>query len=165
MKAGLKWAALLSVAASLLVKFYDGNPQSEPEAPAAARTTRASDASAAARRPALTLSIPASASAVDLFPAQSWIPPQVASSPIQRPAGPPPLPFHVVGYWQANTDRVIFLLDGARLLEICARCRNAGALHPGAALSGGYQLQTIGPDYIEFTRPPGKSRQRLRINP
>ena len=163
MNRGLKYAAVLALAASLWAVLSDQPAVAEDDPPAPGTMRRyAGEPVAHAPRGE------ASGPAVDLFPAQDWRAERVeteASAPAVRQENVlAPLPFSVAGAWADGDERVIFIQDGERVLPVCASCATSGAQHPGA-LIGAYRLEAVAADFIEFTRLPGKQRQRLRIEP
>jgi len=157
MNRALKWVAVISLATSATALLYDDD-STVREQPTQRARAQASSPAARARHPRLAASGPAR----NLFPAQDWS----ASHQMPTRATAPtvaPLPFTLTGVWQDNGARVIFVQDGQLVLALCTECETPGALRPGALLTGGYRLDAIESDQIEFTHLPDQQRQRLRI--
>jgi hypothetical protein len=94
----------------------------------------------------------------DLFPAQSFRPPPArvrVETPPPPPPMAPPLPFAYVGAWTEAGVETVFLAQGERVLSVRA----------GAALPGGWRLDAVAPDSLQFTYESLNQQRTLRIAP
>ena len=94
----------------------------------------------------------------DLFPAQSFRPPLRAArveTPPPPPPMAPPLPYSFVGAWTEAGVETVFLGQGDRVLSVRA----------GAPLPGGWRLDRVAPESLQFTYEPLNQQRTLRIAP
>jgi len=91
--------------------------------------------------------------AVNLFPAQSWLPPPPPPAPPSRPEPPraPPLPYDYLGQLQDGREIVLFLRQGA-ITHVVRR---------GEILDGAWRLDSIAPRQAGFVYLPLDQPQTL----
>lgn len=109
----------------------------------------------------------ASDAVVDLFPAQSWLPPRPPSEPT-RPAAPqaPPIPFSVSAQWRYLGQSKIVVLqrpDGVRY-TLCQSCSVAGHIRPGATFDKDYRLDRLTDTQVVLTYLPLRQVTTLRLD-
>ncbi|NWD09662.1 hypothetical protein [Pseudomonas gingeri] len=144
--------------------WQDLNSPTPPDIPVPAPVQRAPDAlpqapsDGSAPAPATTL--------VDLFPAQSWLPPPPPVEPT-KPAAPqaPPMPFTVSAQWRYQGQSKIVVLQGQGVrYTLCKSCSVEGHIRPGATFDKGYRLDKLTDTSVVLMYLPLRQVTTLRLD-
>ncbi len=104
---------------------------------------------------------------VDLFPAQSWLPPPPPAQPAS-PAAPqaPPMPFSVSAQWRylGQSKIVVLQRQGGVRYTLCQRCSLAGHIRPGATFDKDYRLDKLTDTQVVLTYLPLRQVTTLRLD-
>ncbi|WP_432719475.1 hypothetical protein R0381_000397 [Jeongeupia wiesaeckerbachi] len=128
----------------------------------------ASEASSVARVLVARASAASEASAVNLFPKQTWAPPPPPPPPPAKPTPTPvpvapPLPFQVVSTWHERGTDYVVLQAGNDQYVVCNRCDALGRIQQGETLLGTWRVDKVGRDVVAFTFMPLNQQQMLPI--
>ncbi|AOY00214.1 hypothetical protein [Jeongeupia sp. USM3] len=128
----------------------------------------ASEASAVARTVVARASAASNASAVNLFPRQTWAPPPPPPPPPAKPTPTPvpvapPLPFQIVSTWHERGTDYVVLQAGGDQYVVCNRCDALGRVQQGEILLGTWRIDKVGRDVVAFTFMPLNQQQVLPI--
>lgn len=138
--------------------FWQDTPQSPP-APPVARVAKPVEAA-----PVPTPEPPTSA-VIDLFPAQTWVPPPPPTPVDNSPPKPPPLPFTVAAQWRyENQSKIVVLRANGSQYTLCNRCSVPGRIVPGKMLDAHYRLDKLTDTAVVLTYMPLKHVSTLRLD-
>ena len=138
--------------------WQDRPPPSPASAPTVAAVTKPVDTEQAPT-PA-----PAAGAVIDLFPAQTWLPPP---PPVvdTSPPKPPPLPFTVSAQWRyENQAKIVVLRGNNTQYTLCNRCSVPGRIVPGKMLDAHYRLDKLTDTAVVLTYMPLKHASTLHLD-
>lgn len=129
----------------------------------------ASEASTVAHAATARASAASDASAVNLFPKQTWAPPPPPPPPPpSKPTPTPPpvapaLPFQIISTWHEGATDLVVLQAGSDQYVVCNRCDALGRIQQGETLLGSWRVDKVGRDVVAFTYMPLNQQQMLPI--
>lgn len=109
---------------------------------------------------------PPAAAVVDIFPAQTWLPPPPPSAPASAVAPQaPPLPFTVSAQWRyQNQAKIVVLRGNGSQYTLCTSCSVPGRIVPGKMLDAHYRLDKLTDTTVVLTYMPLKHVSTLRLD-
>ena len=108
---------------------------------------------------------PVTSAVIDLFPAQTWMPPPPPTPVDNSPPKPPPLPFTVAAQWRyENQAKIVVLRGNGSQYTLCNRCSVPGHIVPGKMLDAHYRLDKLTDTAVVLTYMPLKHVSTLRLD-
>lgn len=103
---------------------------------------------------------------VDIFPAQTWLPPPPPPVPASNQAvAPPSLPFTVSAQWRfQNQAKIVVLQGNGSQYTLCNHCTVPGRIKPGGMLGKDYRLESLTDTRVVLTYLPLKHASTLRLD-
>jgi hypothetical protein len=136
--------------------------QDTPDSPVSAPTT---ELVKPAEPAPVSTPAPKPGAAVDLFPAQTWVPPPPPTPVDNSPPKPPPLPFTVSAQWRyENQAKIVVLSGNGTQYTLCNRCSVPGRIVPGKMLDAHYRLDKLTDTSVVLTYMPLKHASTLRLD-
>lgn len=108
-----------------------------------------------------------SATAVDIFPSQTWMPPPPPApvATASTVANPPPMPFTVSAQWRfQNQPKIVVLRGNGNQYTLCNQCTVPGRIRPGGLLGKDYRLDQLTDTRVVLTYLPMKHVSTLRLD-